>query len=635
MAILDRLRTTKAPKETVIHPIKNSKNYPAIARLRNKEVSVTGNIQEDEAKSNIELESSEPTLNMDLAFSNSLLLSAPQSSISLILFQRNQNDRVVDAHSLDSRKRRKKNPDFFHVITNIDINIETLKNAEKNFKHPSPDDLVHEAQNKAFESDMKDLKIADSVAPEKIDRVAPRRTKPFKKINIAEELASNKLYSKPHISFVVMGHVDAGKSTLLGRILFDLKVVDAKTVNKLVRESEKSGKGSFALAWIMDQTSDERTRGVTVDICATTFETNKVKFTAIDAPGHRDFVPQTIGGVSQADLALLVVDSINGEFEAGFNMDGQTKEHTILARSLGLSRICVAVNKMDKENWSEKRYNEIKSHLTEFLTSEEIGYQLSQIEFIPISGLSGVNVISNSKLNKEFNWYHGPTLIEYLENLELPLKEFNDRRVQEIIKEEFILMIIDVIEISNSEFEVAGKILSGHIQPGETVVIHPFLQYLQIQAIKIEDSAVEVAIIDDRVSLRFKKDLLSIGLHEVKAGDIVTCLESSIKVCHKFICSLYLFNMPKPLLVGTPFILFRGSSYQPARISRIIEVKGSNKKKRMHLSSNQFAVVEIELQGQRPLVLANYLENKILGRIVIRREGVTVGAGKVTELDSI
>ena len=251
------------------------------------------------------------------------------------------------------------------------------------------------------------------------NNLKPKETKPFKKIDIAKEIASSSDYIKPRKSFVVIGHVDAGKSTLMGRLLFDFGIVDAKTVNKLVKEAEKAGKGSFALAWVMDQTEEERSHGVTVDICATDFETSTTKFTAIDAPGHKDFVPQMIGGVSQADFALLVVDSISGEFEAGFALDGQTKEHTILAKNFGIEKICVAVNKMDKEDWNENRFDAIKTQMTEFLTGPDVEFRPDQIDFVPISGLTGNNVVKRDDSIQEFKWYNGPTLAQYIENVEL------------------------------------------------------------------------------------------------------------------------------------------------------------------------------------------------------------------------
>lgn len=527
---------------------------------------------------------------------------------------------------------------LLYPLTNLEINVETIAKAKTNFSRPSPDDKILQAQNDVFNKDMKNLKISKPVeaaataAAGTKDKHPPKPTKPFKKIDLVSELSSNKKLTKPHKSFVVIGHIDAGKSTLMGRLLFDLGVVDAKTVNKLVREAEKSGKGSFALAWIMDQTSEERSRGVTVDICATSFDTTTTRFTAIDAPGHKDFVPQMISGVSQADLALLVIDSINGEFEAGFFMDGQTKEHTLLARSLGIEKICVVVNKMDKENWSQDRFEEIKTQLLDFLTGSEVGFSSEQVDFVPISGLTGVNVVKNDHAVKAFDWYQGPTLVNYLESVGLTSVAIDKDTISKLSEEDFNLAINDIFEVSSSEFGVTGKVSRGLIQTGETVMVSPTKDYLQIQKMLIDNEPVDVAISGEIATIHFKlNQLANKSIDELVVGDLISKVDSPISSVKKFTCDVDLFNMSKPLLVGTPFVLFRNNRQVPARISEIIEIKGSKKKKK-HLVSKQQALVVIEVNDDRLLPITKYSDNKVLGRIVIRREGSTIGAGLVTEI---
>lgn len=513
----------------------------------------------------------------------------------------------------------------------------TTKKVKSNFDEPSPDDEIINAQKNAFEKNMGSLKISEernnssSTVDTITEKQPPKKTQPFKKIDLSKELSTHTTYLKPHKSFVVIGHVDAGKSTLMGRLLFDLGVIDAKTVNNLVRQSEKIGKGSFALAWIMDQTSEERSRGVTVDICATNFETETSRFTAIDAPGHKDFVPQMISGVSQADFALLVIDSITGEFESGFTMDGQTKEHTILAKNLGIARLCVVVNKMDKENWSERRFEDIKFQMTEFLTGSDIGFSSDQIDFVPISGLTGNNVVKTDTTIKAFDWYKGPTLSNYLESIRLTDQIVDDDLVSKLIKEDFNMSINDIYNISSSEFGVSGKITSGMIQAGETVSISPNQEYLQIQSLSIHDNPVNVGISGEIVLMSFKiNQLTNKTSDDLNIGDLILKIDSPITAVKTFIASIHLFNMNKPLLVGTPFVLFRNNSHIPARISKILEIEGSKKKKK-HLISKQSATVEIIVQGDRLLPVTRFGDNKILGRVVIRREGVTVGAGTISD----
>lgn len=224
-----------------------------------------------------------------------------------------------------------------------------------------------------------------------------------------------------------LGHVDAGKSTLMGRLLLDTGVVDERTIQKFKQEAEKIGKSSFALAWVLDQTQEERTRygshmcsiyktanpvrGVTMDIAVNKFETEKARFTILDAPGHRDFIPNMIAGASQADFALLVIDSSTGAFESGFHMRGQTKEHTLLVRSIGVQRIIIAVNKLDTVGWSHERYEEIQQQMTQFLS--QAGFAPNNVSFIPCSGLTGGNIVKKLKTGL-VPWYSGPTLVEEL-----------------------------------------------------------------------------------------------------------------------------------------------------------------------------------------------------------------------------
>lgn len=538
------------------------------------------------------------------------LLDNPRSDISVLLLAKRPSDSIKE----NKIKRRRHSQNLFVPITNHEVTTDTAKKVKQTFSSPSPDDRIIEAQKQAFEENLKGLLLVEKKAD------VPKATKPFKNVDVAKELAQA-TSNKPQKSFVVIGHVDAGKSTLMGRLLYDLGVVDAKTVNKLVREAEKTGKGSFALAWVMDQTSEERARGVTVDICATEFETSTTRFTAIDAPGHKDFVPQMIGGVTQAEIALLVVDAINGEFEAGFDMDGQTKEHTLLAKNLGIEQICVAVNKLDKEEWSQARFEEIEAQLTAYLTTE-VGFAASSITFVPISGLVGTNVVKRDE--PKLGWYTGPTLVEYLEKVHI-----DNRQSDGILVEEFTLAASDIQEVTNSEFVIRGRVASGYIQAGETVKISPSLDYVQVQSIKKRGSGVDVAFRGDNVTLSFKTSgLTNKSIDDLSLGDLATRVDLAVMAVQKFSAQITLFNMNKPLLVGSPFVLFRNNSYVPARISTIVAVEGAKKIKK-HLVSKQSATVEIEVQGDRALPLATFANSRVLGRVVIRREGVTVGAGQV------
>jgi elongation factor 1-alpha len=222
---------------------------------------------------------------------------------------------------------------------------------------------------------------------------------------------------KTHINLVVIGHVDSGKSTSTGHLIYKCGGIDKRTIEKFEKEAEEMGKGSFKYAWVLDKLKAERERGITIDIALWKFETAKSVFTIIDAPGHRDFIKNMITGTSQADVAILIIASGQGEFEAGISKDGQTREHALLAFTMGVKQMVVAINKMDDKsvNYSEARYTEIKKEVSDYL--KKIGYNPDKINFIPISGWHGDNMLEASS---NMPWYKGPCLIDALDNLNPP-----------------------------------------------------------------------------------------------------------------------------------------------------------------------------------------------------------------------
>ena len=211
------------------------------------------------------------------------------------------------------------------------------------------------------------------------------------------------------INLVVIGHVDSGKSTSTGHLIYKCGGIDERTIAKFEKEAQETGKASFKYAWVLDKLKAERERGITIDIALWKFQSEKRIFTIIDAPGHRDFIKNMITGTSQADAAVLMIASGEGEFEAGFSKDGQTREHALLAQTMGVRQMIVAINKMDDKsvNYSEKRYKEIKDELVTYL--KKVGYNPAKIEFIPISGWCGDNMIDRSENTP---WYKGPYLLE-------------------------------------------------------------------------------------------------------------------------------------------------------------------------------------------------------------------------------
>merc|ERR1711935_1263157 len=222
---------------------------------------------------------------------------------------------------------------------------------------------------------------------------------------------------KTHINVVVIGHVDSGKSSTTGHLIYKCGGIDKRVIEKFEKEAAELGKGSFKYAWVLDKLKAERERGITIDIALWKFETAKYYFTIIDAPGHRDFIKNMITGTSQADVAILIIASGQGEFESGISKEGQTREHALLAYTMGVKQMIVCINKMDDKsvNYSEDRYKEIKKEVGDYL--KKVGYFPEKIHFIPISGWHGDNMIDRSD---NMPWYKGPFLTEALDSLEPP-----------------------------------------------------------------------------------------------------------------------------------------------------------------------------------------------------------------------
>jgi len=215
---------------------------------------------------------------------------------------------------------------------------------------------------------------------------------------------------KPHMNLVFIGHVDHGKSTTVGRLLFDTGTIDEQTMRTLKQKAQELGKAGFEFAYVMDNLKEERERGVTIDLAHKKFTTQKFYFTIIDAPGHKDFIKNMITGASQADAAVLVVAANDG-------VNAQTKEHVFLSRTLGVKQMIIAVNKMDMMKYDEKRFEEVKKDVTTLLKS--IGYKVEEIPFVPIASLPGDNV---AKKSTNMSWYSGKTLLETLDTLKVPDK---------------------------------------------------------------------------------------------------------------------------------------------------------------------------------------------------------------------
>lgn len=389
----------------------------------------------------------------------------------------------------------------------------------------------------------------------------------------------------------------------MGRLLYDLKVIDQRSVDRLRKEAENIGKSSFALAWVMDQTSDERERGVTVDIATNNFETEKTRFTILDAPGHKDFVPNMIAGASQADFAVLVVDASTNSFESGLR--GQTKEHALLVRSMGVSRLVIVVNKMDMVNWSQERFQEISQQMSAFLISA--GFQAKNITFVPCSGLSGQNIIK-PLAEGVAPWYKGHTLVE-----ELDASEPAARALEKPLR----MTIADIFRggVTNP-LSISGKLESGSLQVGDEVVAMPSGEKAVVKGIEVDNDTADWAVAGQIVTLH----LTDIDAIHLRLGDIICNVRNPIKNIKSFTAKILAFEHVMPMYVD----VFRGRLNAPARVTKLLAVldKASGeitKKKPRIIQPGSVARVVVELSSEMPLEAPS--------RVVLRAEGQTIAAG--------
>ncbi|EGX90929.1 elongation factor Tu GTP binding domain protein [Cordyceps militaris CM01] len=486
------------------------------------------------------------------------------------------------------------------------------------FSEPSPDDVVLAAQAKAgkkvtpgpkaapkrktdggSKADDKTDDIAKKVAGLKVNAVPPPKTKG---LDVVKEY--EKSGAKKSTSFVVVGHVDAGKSTLMGRLLVDLKYVDQRTVDKYKRQAEKNGKQSFALAWVMDQRSEERERGVTIDIATNYFETDKTKYTILDAPGHRDFVPNMIAGASQADFAILVIDANIGAYEKG--LKGQTREHILLLRSLGLQRVIVAVNKLDMVGWSKDRFEDITQEVTGFLTG--LGFQDKNVDFVPISGLDGENIVKDITAPAA-SWYQGGTLLDALEG--------SEPTTVRALKKPFRMAISEIFRsMQQGTTTLAGRIDSGTIQIGDSLVVQPSGETAYIKSIMVDTDAQDWAVAGQNVSIA----LTDIDPIHIRAGDILCHAAKPIPCSDTFTIKAMAFEHLMPM----PIDLHRGRLHAPGQIlsmtASLDKATGEViKKKPKVIQPGGVARVVIKLAEKVPLEAGQ--------RVVLRAGGETIAAG--------
>ena len=354
---------------------------------------------------------------------------------------------------------------------------------------------------------------------------------------------------KEHLNLIFIGHVDHGKSTSVGRILYETGALTEQQLRKLKEEAEKVGKATFEFAFTMDTLKEERERGVTIDLSHKEFQTPKYYFTIIDAPGHRDFVKNMITGASQADAAVLVCSAKEG-------VQAQTKEHAFLAKVLGINQMIVAVNKMDAVNWDHVKYDETKMALSTLL--KNIGYKVENIPFVPISGYQGTNI--KNKATTEMPWYSGPTLLECFDKLVAPVKP-TDKALR--------LPIQDVFTITGHGTVPVGRVETGILHLNETVVFMPSGAKGEVKKIEMHHQELQQAIPGDNVGFNVK----NVDKKDVKRGEVVGPVSSPPKVASEFKAQIVVLEHPTAIGKGYTPVFHIHTAQIACTITEILEKK--------------------------------------------------------------
>jgi elongation factor 1-alpha len=422
---------------------------------------------------------------------------------------------------------------------------------------------------------------------------------------------------KVHINIVVIGHVDAGKSTTTGHLIYKCGGIDKRTIEKFEKEANEMGKGAFKYAWVMDKLKAERERGITIDIALWKFETAKYYFTIIDAPGHRDFIKNMITGTSQADAAVLVVASPTGEFEAGIAKNGQTREHALLAYTLGVKQMIVLVNKMDEKtvSYSQARYDEISKELASYL--KKIGYNPEKVPFVPISGWAGDNMLEKSP---NLPWYKGPTLLEALDAVQEP-KRPTDKPLR--------VPLQDVYKIGGIGTVPVGRVETGILKPGMNVTFSPAGLTTEVKSVEMHHVALPEAMPGDNVGFNVK----NLSVKDIRRGMVAGDAKvDPPQETDSFNAQVIVLNHPGVIQAGYAPVLDCHTAHIACKFAEILtkvdrrsgaELEAAPK----NIKNGDSAIVT--LVPSKPMCVEAYTDYPPLGRFAVRDMRQTVAVGVI------
>jgi len=437
---------------------------------------------------------------------------------------------------------------------------------------------------------------------------------------------------KVHVNIVVIGHVDSGKSTTTGHLIYQCGGIDKRTIEKFEKESQESGKGSFKYAWVLDKLKAERERGITIDIALWKFETPKYYVTIIDAPGHRDFIKNMITGTSQADCGCLIIAAGTGEFEAGISKNGQTREHALLAYTLGVKQLIVAVNKMDSTEppYSQARFEEISKEVAGFI--KKVGYNPAGVAFVPISGWHGDNMLQTST---NMSWYKGwnierkegkasgTTLLDALDAI-IPPQRPTDKPLR--------LPLQDVYKIGGIGTVPVGRVETGIIKPGILVTFAPNQLTTEVKSVEMHHESLPEAVPGDNVGFNIK----NVSVKDIKRGYVASDSKNK-PACGvaDFTAQVIVLNHPGQVSNGYSPVLDCHTAHIACKFAEIKEkvdrrTGKSTEDNPKFIKSGDAAIVK--LVPSKPMCVEPFSEFAPLGRFAVRdmRQTVAVGVIKAT-----
>ena len=426
---------------------------------------------------------------------------------------------------------------------------------------------------------------------------------------------------KVHINIVVIGHVDSGKSTTTGHLIYKCGGIDKRTIEKFEKEAHEMGKGSFKYAWVLDKLKAERERGITIDIALWKFETQKYNFTIIDAPGHRDFIKNMITGTSQADVAILIIASPAGEFEAGISKNGQTREHALLAYTLGVKQLIVCANKMDEKTvaYSQARFEEIVNEVSNFI--KKIGYNPKNVPFVPISGWTGDNMLERSE---NMPWWKGPTLLEALDGVTPPIRP---------VDKPLRIPLQDVYKIGGIGTVPVGRVETGILKPGAIVTFAPVGLTTEVKSVEMHHEQLAEAVPGDNVGFNVKNVAVKDIRRGFVAGDAKDDPPAETGV---FNAQVIVLNHPGQIHAGYAPVVDCHTAHIACKWQTIIS-KIDRRSGKILEESPKFVksgdAAMVDLVPQKPMCVEAFGTYPPLGRFAVRdmRQTVAVGVIKKTE----